>query len=45
MGEEDFFKVCLTILACEVIEPKSTFSYKDGLKQDKLKDGGVEWPE
>ena len=36
-----FLKVCLSILACEVTEPKFTFSYKDGQKWDKFKDGEV----
>ena len=40
-GGGGFLKVCLSILDCEVNEPKTKFLYREGIKQDKFKDGGV----
>ena len=40
-GGGGFLKVCLSILDCEVNEPKTKFWYREGIKQDKFKDRGV----
>ena len=40
-GGGGFLKVCLSILDYEVVESETKFSYKDGLKRDIFKDGGV----